>query len=112
LNEPFTVLLLEFRALPEFGLVGIFLPAGIMMYMQGRKGGLACMLALIALLNLGNASDIEGGLLATSSLFYITAVWFSSTVLPWWVIQKSQHLSHEGRLLHKYALHIFYPGHL
>lgn len=101
----------ERHVLPEFGVAGIMLPAAIMMYMQGRKGGLVSMLALIAVINLGQFSDIVSNLNA-AVISYVALVWFSSTVLPWWVIQWSQRLPNEGRLLHKYALHIFYPGHL
>ena len=101
----------ERHILPEFGVAGIMLPAAIMMYMQGRKGGLACMLALIAVMNLGEFADIINNLNA-AVISYVALVWFSSAVLPWWVIEWSQRLPNEGRLLHKYALHIFYPGHL
>jgi len=97
--------------LPEFGTAGIMLPAAIMMYMQGRKGGLACVLALIAVMNLGAFADILANLSAPV-ISYVTLVWFSSTVLPWWVLHWSQRLPNDGRLLSKYALHIFYPGHL
>lgn len=95
---------------PEFGTAGILLPTAIMAYMQGRKGGFACMLALIAIMNLEITEVIEN--LTPLVMAYVVLIWFSSTVLPWWVIKWSQRLPNEGRLLHKYALHIFYPGHL
>jgi len=101
----------ERHLLPEFGPAGIMLPAAIMMYMQGRKGGLACMAALIAVMNLGAFGDILSNLSAPV-ISYVTLIWFSSTALPLWVIKWSQRLPNDGRLLHKYALHIFYPGHL
>lgn len=111
MDDQCTIWLGEHHVLPEFGIAGIMLPAAVMMYMQGRKGGLACMLALIAVMNI----PAIGGIIATANpaaMAYIGLIWFSSTVLPWWVIKWSQRLPNEGRLLHKYALHIFYPGHL
>ena len=86
LGDQFVIWVSDMHILPEFGPAGIMLPAAIMMYMQGRKGGLPCMLALIAVMNIagyGNAlSQISFPL-----VFYVVMIWFSSTVLPWWVIQ-------------------------
>lgn len=111
LGDQFAVWVGDMHILPEFGPAGIMLPTAIMMYMQGRKGGLACMLALIAVMNLAGYSDAFSQMSAPILLFTF-AIWFSSTVLPLWVIKWSQRMPNDGRLLHKYALHIFYPGHL
>lgn len=97
--------------LPEFGFAGMLLPATLLMYMQGRKAGLVCSLALIAVMNFtGYGMVLER--LNLPLFTYIAAIWFSSTVLPWWVIHWSQRLPNDGRYMGKYALHIFYPGHL
>ncbi len=111
LGDQFAMWMGERHLLPEFGPAGIMLPTAIMMYMQGRKGGLACVLALIAVMNLGGYGDVLG-MLSASVVSYVVLIWISSTVLPWWVIKWSQRMPNDGRLLHKYALHIFYPGHL
>lgn len=101
----------ERHLLPEFGTAGIMLPAAILLYMRGHKGGLICTLLLIAVMNLGDFRQIFSNL-TPDVVSYVTLIWFSSTVLPWWVLHWSQRLSNDGRLLSKYALHIFYPGHL
>lgn len=97
--------------LPEFGFAGMLLPAALLMYMRGRKTGLYCSLALIAVMNLAGYTEAINSFSAPIAV-YIMLIWFSSTVLPWWVVHWSQRLPNEGRYLHKYALHIFYPGHL
>lgn len=111
LDEQYALWLGARHLLPEFGMSGIMLPAAIMMYMQGRKGGMLCILALVSIMNISSLVEVFTHLSA-QVMSYVGLIWFSSTVLPWWVVHWAQRMSNEGRLLQKYALHIFYPGHL
>jgi hypothetical protein len=95
----------------EFGTTGIMLPTAILMYMHKRRGGLTLMLCLLYLINMNGYNDALQ-ILNPEALVYILPMTFSATVLPWWVLQWSQKLPQDGRYLHKYALHIFYPGHM
>lgn len=105
------MLAMELPALVEFGTAGIVLPTAILMYLTKRPGGLFCMIGLLCMINMSGYSDAFHDVNAVTML-YVLLMTFSAIVLPWWVLQWSQRLPQDGRYLHKYALHIFYPGHM
>jgi len=102
---------MELPALMEFGTAGIMLPTAILMYLTKRSGGLPCTIGLLCMINMSGYSDAFHDV-NTVTMAYVGLMTFSTIVLPWWVLQWSQRLPQDGRYLHKYALHIFYPGHM
>lgn len=97
----------------EFGIAGIVLPAAILMIWRGKKPAWFFLLLLLTVINCGgyleeveNLSDLQN----VFSAFLLMAL--ATTILPFMVLTFAKSLPQNGRSLSKYALHIFYPGHL
>lgn len=97
----------------EFGLVGAALPSAIVLALRGHKSVYPFMILLILLMNPAGQLDIlQGTWPGPGSLTYYGLIGFASLVLPWLVIDLAHSMRQTGRLLPKYALHVFYPAHL
>lgn len=91
----------------DFGLAGVILPGAVLLAISGRAGGLAWLAAAILMLNAHGWHPRGGDPVGSALLDAATiAVGLAATVLI--------ALRWEGRprILPRYALHVFYPGHL
>jgi hypothetical protein len=95
----------------EAGLPGVMLPAAIMMVMRGKKPAIFFMLLLLGTLNAVNLPDVM-----THSFEQIASFAFilflACTLTPAIVLYLARELPQDGRWLHKYFLHVFYPAHI
>ncbi len=103
------------HALPspiEGGALGVVLPTVILAALKGRRGMVALLVFLLFMLNIPEYPTMfQGftpGMVALSILIFGLAV----TLPSYLVLCIARLLPQDGRWLHKYALHIFYPGHL
>jgi len=96
----------------EFGLAGVMAPAAMLMAMRGDKKALCFTILLLLFVNAGGI--LEGFTrqipAAAWAVYALTGVF--SVVMPWFVLEMAAQLRGEGRFLPKYALHVFYPGHM
>lgn len=84
----------------EFGLAGALLPAAILLALRGEKfSGLFLLLLLFALNPLRH-------------LVGLPLLGLAAAGLPLLVLGIARDLPQDGRWLPKYALHVFYPGHI
>lgn len=98
----------------EFGFAGALIPSALLRAMDGKKMAYPFLLAMIIVMNIpmesvGVISDFPG--------WWIFVLWTSLTaaacvILPLLVLKLARTMRQDGRYLSKYALHIFYPGHL
>ncbi len=98
-------------ALPmEFGLAGVVVPAAVLQVMHGNKRALPFLLVLLMVMNAGgihllfHASPAAWEYAVVTGLFCI--------ILPWLVLDVARKMPQKKRFLPKYALHVFYPGHM
>lgn len=97
----------------EFGMAGIALPAAILMIWRGRKAAWFFMLLLLATMNCAGYGEELNSLSDVRIVFTgIALMILAATSLPFIVLLFAKDLPQNGRLLSKYALHVFYPGHL
>ena len=96
----------------EFGLAGIMLPSAIVLVLRGHKSAWPFLILLLLFIN-------AGGILTELQKNPPLFVWIYpalngvfSIVLPWLVVDTARYMRQTDRFLPKYALHIFYPGHL
>ncbi len=96
----------------EFGLAGVMLPSAIVLAQRGHKGVYPFLLLLMLSINAGGILDwLENSVSSVNWLSYVL-VCLSGIFLPLMVLDIARHLPQTGRLLPKYALHVFYPAHL
>lgn len=100
----------------EFGTAGIALPAILVAVLQGRRGS---WLFAAAALFLINQQDMLANLQAAAGMDAVPAfllagllVAVSAAALSFAALRVCALLPQDGRYLYKYALHIFYPGHM
>jgi hypothetical protein len=96
----------------EFGLAGVMLPSAVILVWRGEKAAWPFLVLLLLFVN-------AGGILHAVEKDMALALWMvpalsglCATVLPWLALDTARHLKQTDRFLPKYALHIFYPGHL
>lgn len=95
----------------EFGAAGIALPSALLAVMQQRKGALRMLLLLLFAIN-ADATAFSSGAAAADSVFALALLGGFATLLPFGVLKMAEFFPADGRYLHKYALHVFYPLHL
>ncbi|MBU6474357.1 MAG: hypothetical protein KGQ70_00190 [Alphaproteobacteria bacterium] len=94
----------------EFGLAGVVLPAAFLQALRGNKGAWPFLIVLLLVANAGGIFDVRH---ANPLIWaYIGATGLFSIVLPWLVLDAARHMRQGKRFLPKYALHVFYPGHM
>lgn len=93
----------------DFGLTGACLPAAIMFSLQGKKQFIPWLAGLLFMLNVGPELDE----FKSAEVFTANCILVASVIaITWGSFITARFFTGEGRLLHRYALHIFYPGHL
>lgn len=97
-----------FSPVVEFGPLGIALPALILMALRQRPGALYALAACLFSVNI----LMQGDALSIHLWFVYALTGFATLLLPPAVLQLCRTLPQTGRMVHKYALHVFYPGHL
>jgi hypothetical protein len=98
----------------EFGWAGIALPTCILALMRKKFWVWPFFILFLWAANMG---DLINGLdnpdaTKMQIIAFSFVVFCACSLLPVFVIQQARVLSQQGRLLPKYALHIFYPAHL
>lgn len=97
----------------EFGLPGVALPSAFVLALRGHKSAYPFMLLFLLLMNPAGQYDILGGEYpGPNVLVYYGLLGLACIILPWLVIDLARNFRQAGRLLPKYALHVFYPAHL
>lgn len=110
----FLLLAIALHFTPHFvegGTAGIALPAAILAVMQKRKGATVFLLMLLFTVNV-DAGVFVNSTHIISALFAVVLLGICATLLPLATLKVAEFFPADGRCLHKYALHIFYPGHL
>lgn len=93
----------------DFGLTGACLPAAIVFALQGKKQYMPWLAALLFVLNVGpDLAALKSAEVFTANCTLVVSI----IVILWMSFLGARMFTGEGRLLHRYALHIFYPGHL
>lgn len=99
--------------LSDFGFCGVAIPAMMIGVMKGRKWGLALLIVALSTVNLQSYmnGEIE---FPPGEEGYVVAVFTAlfSIYMPWIPLTAIAKMKPRKRILSKYALHIFYPGHL
>lgn len=93
----------------DFGLTGACLPAAMIFALQGQKQYMPWLAALLFVLNVGPDLAAFTDMAAFKANCVLV---FSMIAILWASFAGARLFSGPGRLLHRYALHIFYPGHL
>jgi hypothetical protein len=96
----------------EFGLVGVMLPSAIVLALRGQKSVYPFLLALLFFINAGDMLEPLRHGVNLNVWLAMFLIGVASTVLPLLVLDAAKNFKQDGRLLPKYALHIFYPAHL
>lgn len=96
----------------EFGLAGVALPSALLLALRGQKSVYPFLLLLLFFVNMGGFLEalIQGPVLSFAATFIIVGL--AAAFLPLMVLDAARYMKQAGRLLPKYALHVFYPGHL
>ena len=95
----------------EFGLMGVMLIPALLQIMRGDKTALPWLFLLLLSINAGELGDmIESTQKGWWLIPLLSAT--AAIALPAFVLNLSRDIKGVRRLLSKYALHIFYPGHL
>jgi hypothetical protein len=95
----------------EYGLAGIMLPSAALLVWRGEKSAYAFLLLLLFATNSNGVLDaVRTADGRATMLFVMTGL--ATTFLPFFVLDFAKGMPQTGRLLPKYALHVFYPGHL
>ncbi len=92
----------------DFGMAGVMLPSAIVLALRGERSVIPFLLLMIFSMN------AAGMLTSTDEKVWIILCAFAvaGTLLPLLVLDIAKSLPQQGRLLPKYALHVFYPAHL
>jgi hypothetical protein len=102
-----------FPSLSDFGFSGMAVPTLMIGVMQKRRGAWPLLIAVLCLVNqqtfFTGAVPIPEG--AEGNILLVLTAIFTLT-MPWLVLDKARDLKPGKRWLSKYALYIFYPGHL
>jgi len=107
------VLQLFLPSVMEFDLAGAALPAAFLMALRGRKYALPLLLLLLCTVNAANqAHDIFSAVTSARTLTVLIAAATGAVFIPAFILDVAKNLPRDGRFLSKYALHVFYPGHL
>lgn len=98
-----------FPVLCEFGFPGILLPSLIYMYLKGDKSVLKWLILFAFLMNIPAQYHefIKIDFIISATIILIFAM-----ILSFGTLYIASNFSDQGRYLHRYALHIFYPTHL
>lgn len=103
-----------FPTFSEFGWSGMALPAVLLAIMRQKNWAWIFAAFFLLMLNTGvilsDASFNWHDVAPIMPFIFIT--FFGVTFLPATFIYAAKTYTQTGRLLHKYALHLFYPGHL
>lgn len=94
----------------DFGVPGVMLPAVLLLVMRGEKQAWPWLLLLLFGINYSsenvNLHDFS------KMWFGYTILFFFASVVPYFVIRLCADMDERGRLLSKFFLYYFYPGHL
>lgn len=95
----------------EFGLMGVMLVPALFMVLRGDKTALPWVFLFLATINAGN---LWAGLAAEQAFNWKSPLLaaLAATILPFVVLDIAREIKSQKRLLSRYALHVFYPGHL
>ena len=96
----------------QFGLPGVMLPSAILLVQRGHKSAYAFLLLLLLFINAGGMPDNTLHTLTVAPMLFYTWICLAAIFIPLLVLDAARHMPQTGRLLPKYALHIFYPAHL
>lgn len=96
----------------EFGLAGVMLPSAILLVRKGEARAWPFLVLLLLFINLGGLREILHDGLTTAEWLMPLLNGVFAIALPWAVLDMARNMRQDGRLLSKYALHVFYPGHL
>lgn len=95
----------------EFGMAGLCLPAALALAIAGKREGWGWSLLFLLLLNTGGFfSFLDIGF--TGAAFYALLTSFGAITALVTCSLIARELPQTGRLLPRYALHVFYPAHL
>lgn len=99
--------------LSDFGFCGVAIPAMMIGVMQGRKLALALLLVAFTTVNLQSYLNGEIGFPPGAEGYVIAVLTALSTIyMPLFALNALRKMKPQKRILSKYALHMFYPGHL
>jgi hypothetical protein len=96
----------------EFGLAGVMVPSAILLVMRGEKGAWIMLVLLLMLINAGGLLSAFTHHAPFIGWAHLAVIGFCCMLLPWAVLDAARFMRQTGRLLPKYALYVFYPGHL
>jgi hypothetical protein len=91
----------------EFGIDGILFPAAILLVLEGRRGHVVWLVALVIGQN-WNGEVAPGEPWVLDALIDAAYAGLGSLV----ILSIALVLQNQARFLPRYAFHIFYPGHL
>lgn len=105
------LLTLPLSAPLEYGFVGVAIPSAILLVMRGEK---PAVFFLGLLIFAANASGMVNELMEGRTALWIVniIIWAAAVFIPLAILDIAKNMSQKGRFLPKYALHVFYPGHL
>lgn len=95
----------------EFGFVGMMLPVAFALALMGRKLDMVMAAVLAGMVNFGGYAgiDVVHGHLAMAAVIFATLVPLAVLyAINAYYLQRP----HAGRILSRYALHVFYPAHM
>ncbi|MEZ0226967.1 MAG: TraX family protein [Alphaproteobacteria bacterium] len=99
--------------LSDFGFCGVAIPAMMIGVMQGRRFALAMLLVALSTVNLQSYFNGEIEFPPGAEGYTITVLTaLASIYMPLFVLNALKKMKKRKRILPKYALHFFYPGHL
>jgi hypothetical protein len=93
----------------QFGLAGVMLPSAIILVHRGQKNAWPFLILLLLFINAGGLLE---GVHNAAAWTMMALNGLASIALPWLVLDAARYMKQTGRFLPKYALHVFYPGHL
>jgi len=95
----------------EFGFAGVMMPALMLLFIQGDKISGFWLFIMIYFSNASGSMDVA---FAYPEAFMIKTfyIFIFATLIPFFTLKVAQALPKDGRYLHRYALQVFYPGHL
>ncbi len=91
----------------DYGIDGIFLPAAILLVLEGRRDHLPWLLAITLGLN-WNGEHVDGEAWLRNALIDAVCACVGSVV----ILSAAVLFKNRARFLPRYALHIYYPAHL
>lgn len=95
----------------EFGIMGILLTPTLFMLMRGDKSALPWLFAFLLTINAGGLMAAFTGPAPFDWKSPLLSA-LGATILPFVVLDIAREIKSQKRLLSRYALHAFYPGHL